>query len=99
MTVDGVDFRIEEPTPFSKKWFSHKFHGPGLRYELGVCIQTGDIVSFNGPFPYREFPDLKICRVGMKKKLVPGECVITDCGYKGDGLGSSEGDGKGMSPT
>ena len=43
ITVDGIDFRINEPKPFSKKWYSHKFHGPGLRYEIGVCIQTGDI--------------------------------------------------------
>ena len=42
ISVDGVDLEIREPTPYhkerSKKWFSHKFEGPGLRYELGVTL-------------------------------------------------------------
>ena len=50
MTVDGTDVMIWEPTPFSKMWYSHKFHGAELRYEIGMCIQTGDIVWVNGPF-------------------------------------------------
>ena len=25
MAIDGIHFRISEPFPFSKKWFSHKF--------------------------------------------------------------------------
>ena len=53
--MDGVDFEIQEPFPFKKdyseKWFSHKFKGPGLRYEILVCIQTGDIVSVSELFP------------------------------------------------
>ena len=36
ISLDGTDFRIQEPTPFDPKWFSHKFKGPGLRYEIGV---------------------------------------------------------------
>jgi hypothetical protein len=39
VTVDGTYFRINEPTDFSTKWFSHKFKGPGVRYE--VAISTG----------------------------------------------------------
>lgn len=83
MTVDGVDFRIQEPTPFNKKWFSHKFSGPGLRYELGVCIKTGHIVEFHGPLPCA-YPDLKIFHAGMKWKLLPGERVIANRGYRGE---------------
>lgn len=30
-----------EPSPFDPKWFSHKFVGPGLRYEVGVFYQVG----------------------------------------------------------
>jgi len=30
VSVDGTDFRIQEPIPFDAKWFSHKFNGPGL---------------------------------------------------------------------
>lgn len=33
-TVDGTDFRIGNPTPFKKVWYTKKFNGPGLRYEL-----------------------------------------------------------------
>ena len=84
MTVDGTDFQIYEPTPFSKKWYSHKFAGAGLRYEVAVCIQTGDIVWFNGPFPCGSWPDLKIFRSGLKEKLLHGEMVEADRGYRGE---------------
>ena len=84
VTVDGTDCRICEPIPFEKRWFSHKFKGPGLRYELSVAIATGDIVSYNGPFPCGEFPDITIFRLGIRKELGPGETIIVDCGYKGD---------------
>ena len=51
-----------EPSPFSPKWFSHKFRGPGIRYELALCIRTGDIVWAYGGFPCGEWPDLKLAR-------------------------------------
>jgi len=50
VTIDGTDFEILEPTPFDKQWYSHKFKGPGLCYEITVCIKTGWIVAFSGPF-------------------------------------------------
>lgn len=84
MTIDGVDFRINEPIPFSKEWFSHKFKGPGLRYEVAVCIKTGDIVAYHGPFPAGSFSDLKIFRLGTKPALGLGEMVVADRGYEGD---------------
>ena len=36
ISLDGTDFRIPEPTVFDPKWFSHKFNGPGLRYEIAL---------------------------------------------------------------
>ena len=69
--------------PFSTEWYSHKFKGAGLCYEVGICIQTGDIVWFNGPFPCGEWPDLKIFRSKLKGKLPPGELVEADQGYHG----------------
>ena len=39
MSVDGTDFLINEPKPFDNCWFSHKFRGPGLRYEVEVSIE------------------------------------------------------------
>ena len=84
ITVDGIDFRINEPKPFSKKWYSHKFHGPGLRYEIGVCIQTGDIVWVNGPFKPGVKNDLNFFRSGLRGMLNPGEKVEADSGYRGE---------------
>ena len=49
VTVDGTDFRIQEPIPFNRRWYSKKFNGPALRYEVGISINTGYIVWFNGP--------------------------------------------------
>ena len=84
VTVDGVDFQIPEPIPWNSKWYSHKFDGPGLHYEIAVCIHTGDIVSYNGPFECGAWPDLKIFRSRLKGMLGPGEKVIADRGYRGD---------------
>ena len=50
VTIDGVDFPIYEPTPFDFTWYSHKFRGAGVCYEIAVAIKTGDIVVFNGHF-------------------------------------------------
>jgi hypothetical protein len=64
-------------------WFSHKFNGPGLRYELAVCIQTGQIVSVSGPFPPGQFTDLTIFQLGIMEELEEGEMVEADAGYEG----------------
>jgi hypothetical protein len=84
MTVDGTDCEIWEPHPFSRLWYSHKFKGPGLRYEIAVCIQTGDIVWVNGPYKCGRWPDLKIFRDRLKGLLIPREQVEADKGYRGD---------------
>jgi hypothetical protein len=80
VTVDGTDFRICEPTNFDKKWFSHKFNGPGVRYEIGICIQTGWIVWINGPFPCGT-PDLCIARNALIFELDQDEMYLADGGY------------------
>jgi DDE superfamily endonuclease len=88
MVIDGIDFAINEPRKngFNKNWYSHKFSGPGVRYELGTCINTGEIVWFHGPFPCGSHPDLKIYRLGLKRLLniLEGERVWGDKGYRGD---------------
>ena len=83
MSVDGTDFRICNPTPFSTKWYSHKFHGAGLRYEVALNIQTGDIVWTNGPFPPGRYPDISIFLQDLRGNLDPGERVEADQGYVG----------------
>ena len=83
LSIDGTHFRINEPVPFDSLWYSHKFNGPGLAYELGLCIKTGDIVWYHGPFPAKH-PDLSIFRSNLKNLLLPGEKVVADLGYKGE---------------
>ena len=91
LSVDGVDFEIKEPGYTNgtedeyRMWYSHKFSGPGLRYEIGVCIQTGEIVWVAGPFPPGQFTDLMIFDLGLKQELDVGEMVEVDAGYLGPG--------------
>jgi hypothetical protein len=69
-----------EPSPFWSGWKSHKSGGPGVRYEVAVCIQTGHIVWIHGPFPAGSWNDLKIFQMKMKALLKPGERVEADGG-------------------
>jgi len=80
VTVDGTDYRIPEPTPFDPIWRSHKFNGPGLRYEIGICIQTGWIVWINGPYP-AGVPDRSIARDWLNSMLLDGELYHADGAY------------------
>jgi hypothetical protein len=83
ITIDGTDFMINEPSPFDPKWHSFKHRGPGLRYEIGICIQTGDIVWVNGPFPCGAYPDHKIAREeGLEGSLDAGERYLCDGVYR-----------------
>ena len=84
VTVDGTDFLIARQTPHSrdKMFYSHKFNHAAYRYEVAVCIQTGMIVWYNGPFPAGKWPDINIFRRNLKGLLLPGEMVETDRGYK-----------------
>lgn len=34
--VDGAYFRLSEPYPFQKSWYSQKLSAPALRYEISV---------------------------------------------------------------
>lgn len=82
MTIDGTDMPVE--MRYDEEYFSHKFKGRGLRYEVGVCIQTGDIVWINGPFPCGKRSDLGIARQGVIGALKEGERVEADAGYEGE---------------
>ena len=86
MVVDGIDFRIQEPRKngFNPKWYSHKYHKSGVRYEVATCINTGHIVWIHGPFPCGSSDDITIYRLGLKRLLMRGEKVWADGGYRGD---------------
>jgi len=81
-TVDGTDFRIMEPTPFDPANFSHKFKGPGVRYEIAVCVKTGWIVWVNGPFPCGRYSDVDIARISLHYMLETWEQYIADSVYR-----------------
>ena len=86
VSVDGVDFQIVEPYPYekewSKRWYSHKFEGPGLRNEICVSIIHGDIVWCNGPFAPGDWSDWKIFKDGgLLSHLDENERVEADDGY------------------
>lgn len=82
MSVDCTDCRILEPKPFDPKWFSHKFKGAGLRYEIAVGIRNGLIVWVFGGKPCGEFSDLSLAREELVYRLLPNEKVVADNGYK-----------------
>lgn len=75
LSIDGADFKIPN---HGRKYYSHKFKGSGLRYEVGLSIQKGDICWIFGPFKCGQFNDLMIFRMGLKKELGRGEKVIAD---------------------
>ena len=87
VSVDGTDYQIQEPWPFTKdfnrKFYSHKFKRAGLRYEIAVSISSGDIVWFHGPFPCGSFPDTKIFWLKLEKMLESHERAVADKGYRG----------------
>ena len=82
VTVDGTDFRIKDPSPFSTSWYSHKYKGPGVRYEVAICIATGWIVWIRGPYRCGSWPDLSIARDALHYCLENGERYVADNGYE-----------------
>ena len=81
ISVDGTDVRIFEPTRFSPEWYSHKFHGAGLRYEIGIGIETGYVVRAQGPFPSDKYSDARKFKLVLQTRLLPHENVVADGGY------------------
>lgn len=75
ITIDGTDFRIKEPSPFSPLWLSHKFNGPG------VCIAIGWIVWVQNCFRCGSYSDNAITGLGLSWNLDAGERCIVDKGY------------------
>lgn len=83
VSVDGTDFKTQEPYPFNKKMMSHKFQGAALKYEVAISIYSGDIVWVYGPHRGAKH-DLTIFREKLKEKLDEGEMVEADKGYEGE---------------
>ena len=83
-SFDCTDAPINEPSPFDRKWYSHKFKGPGLQYEIGVFIANGHIVCVNGAYSCGLWSDIAIARDCLLLELLPDERVLADGGYTGE---------------
>lgn len=81
VSLDGTDCKIREPQPFNKKWYSHKFKAPGIRYEIGISIIEGDIVWASGGLPCGEWTDLKIA-LDLYVHVAKNEMTLADKGYR-----------------
>ena len=94
VSVDCIDCQfqqilIDHPTIPGKKivnkaLYSHKFHGPALRYEVAVSLLSNDIVWINGPFCPGDWNDIEIFRLQLINQLEYGERVEADNGYVGE---------------
>ena len=85
ISIDGTHCPISEPRKEpSTKWYSHKFKGPGLSYEIAIAIHEPKVVWANGPYPAGT-NDITIYRAGLKAKMeAAGKLAIADQGYKGE---------------
>jgi hypothetical protein len=77
---------INEPFPWNKHispvWYSQKFDGPGVRYEIALAILSGDVAWVNGPFPCGMYNDYTIFeKKGLLDQLGENERVEADDGY------------------
>lgn len=84
MSVDGTDCMIFEPVPFSAHLYSQKSKGPGLRYEVAVSIDGGEICGVNEPLPCCTFTYLVLFRRYVKGQIAPNEHVVSDKSYPGN---------------
>ena len=84
ISVDGTDCPIPYQQAVPEAWYTKKFNGHGLRYEIGVCIITGYIVWLMGPFPCGDWPDIVCFRYALRQMLDASERVEADDGYIGE---------------
>ena len=77
VSVDGTDFRIRHA---GRKFYSFKYNASGLRYEIAVCILSGECVWINGPFEPGIYNDITIFRNAIMHELEEGERVEADDG-------------------
>jgi len=80
-SIDGTDFRYGAT---AKEMWSYKFKKGGIRYQVVLCIKTGDIVLVDGPFPPGLINDLSSIRFYILEMLDEGERMEADDGYQGE---------------
>jgi hypothetical protein len=63
LSVDGTDFRVAKS--YEKPFYLYKFKKSGLRYEVALCIKTGDICWTAGPYLPGNWNDNMIFNNGL----------------------------------
>jgi hypothetical protein len=95
--IDNTHCPMQEfRTDPNSKYYSHKFYGPGVTYEVCIDVAKDQIIWVNGPFP-AACHDITIFRGGNKKehkdlwkqnslyfKIPDGKSLIGDSGYLGE---------------
>ena len=71
--MDGTDYLIVEPIPFSNTWSSHKFHKPALQYEVALSLDAARIIYISTRWPTGSHSDLKILERSLFHKLGSAE--------------------------
>ena len=87
MTVDGIDYPITEPRPFSKAYSSHKLGGSaGLTYEYGIYTHSDKLAWIN--WAASGTPDVALFQSKMEDEIKEKRAkdssdfrIIADQGY------------------
>ncbi len=79
--MDGTNFWLA--MGYSKPFWSYKFKKSGARYEVGLCIKTGDICWWNGPYEPGIRNDGMIFKDELVSILEYDKRCETDGGYEG----------------
>jgi DDE superfamily endonuclease len=88
LSIDGIHFPIEEPSPFSPEWSSHKLGGSAaVAYEIALSINKPRLAWVHGPVRPGKYNDLSLFRLALKEEMetkAPGRRIIGDKGYRGE---------------
>lgn len=69
-SVDGTAFQIDEPYPSSSLWYSQKFEGAGLRYEVAISLMEDSMFWAIGPFLWGDTLISKYFHIFWSKKFL-----------------------------
>jgi hypothetical protein len=81
LSIDGTDFQIAKM--YEKPFYWYKFKKSGFRYEVGLCIKTGNICWWAGPYLPGIWNNEMIFKEELAKFLEPTERVEADGSYWG----------------
>ncbi|KAG4076206.1 hypothetical protein HA402_014755 [Bradysia odoriphaga] len=81
-SLDSIDLKIIKQNPPNPKWYSHKLKAPGLRYEIGLSIQTGHIVWKNTGYPCGDSSEIALARESYTLCVEPGEKTFAKKAYR-----------------